>query len=166
MENSLEELIRVIGRQVEGYRSLVDLFDAERDAIVQADIDQLNAVIQEKEEALENIRLLERRRIETLDEVARRLELRTEDLTIRRLAKAVPLPFGDRLNRIADESGMVFERVQAASETNRRLCLQALAFVNGSIRLLGQLTAPGHVYRSSGHLPLDGSAGRILSGAA
>lgn len=165
MEKGLKQLIDIIEQQSVCYDGLLDLFEKERDAIVKSDIDRLNALIQEKEQQLEIIRKTEQQRISVVNGLAAALGRKPKDLTLRRLAKLVPEPFASKLGDLGRQCNQRFEKVQSESATNRSLCLHALAFVNGSLKLLGQLAADGPVYRSTGQVRLNETAGRVLSSA-
>lgn len=165
MEKGLKQLVDIIERQSVCYDGLLDLFREERDAIVKSDIDRLNAVIQEKEQQLEIIGRTEQQRIRVVNSLAAALGQKPKHLTLRRLAELVQEPFASELNDLGKQYTERFEKVQSESATNRSLCLHALAFVNGSLKLLGQLAADGPVYKSTGQVQLNETAGRVLSGA-
>ena len=59
----------------------------------------------------------------------------------------------------------VIDEIQVESGRNRSLCLQALQFVSGSIKMLSSLTRPNQVYHASGRVQNEGQIGRMLSGA-
>lgn len=165
MEKELKKLIDIIEKQSVCYDGLLGLFEAERDAIVKSDIDRLNAVIQDKERQLETIRQTEQQRIPVVNSLAEALSQKPKNLTLKRLAELVPEPFASELSDLGKQCHERFEKVQSESATNRSLCLHALAFVNGSLKLLGQLAAAGPVYRSTGQVRLNETSGRVLSSA-
>ncbi|MFZ7125707.1 MAG: flagellar protein FlgN [Desulfobacterales bacterium] len=165
MKKKLGELIDTIERQSACYLEMMDLFQAERDAIVKSDIERLNAVIQEKESRLEAIRDIELDRLRRVEVLAETLGCPPGGLTLRRLAGMVDEPHASELRQLSRRCKTLFDRVATESATSRSLCLHALAFVNGSLRLLGQLAGNGTVYRSSGQVHLQSASGRVLSGA-
>lgn len=166
MEKGLERLMGIIEAQSTCYRELLESFQAERDAIVKSDIDRLNAVIHGKEQLLERIRQMEQQRIGAVESLAEILDEKATDLTLKRLAGLVGEPYASRLQALGNDCRQLFETVQTESSANRSLCLHALAFVNGSLKLLGQLAATGQVYRASGQVHVHETPGRVLSGAA
>jgi hypothetical protein len=165
MEQVLTSLNDCIDRQLILYRKLLDLFHLERRAILESDLDALNQAVMDKEIVLQRIRREELQRKQVADKIATLLELPPESLTITRLSKRVPEPHASDMKRRGGELQALIETIQVESERNRSLCLQALHFVNGSLKMLTTLTRPNQVYHATGRVQNEGRIGRMLSGA-
>jgi flagellar biosynthesis/type III secretory pathway chaperone len=166
MEKMLNDLCECVDRQLELYSSLLDLFKDERQALLASDLESLNRVIVDKERILQQIRREEVQRRQVADEVARKLGVAAEALTISRLGDALSgLPGADRIKQKGGRLKALTEEIQVESERNRSLCLHALQFVGSSIKMLTNLTRPNQVYHASGRVQNGGQIGRMLSGA-
>lgn len=165
MEILLKRLNDCVGRQIHRYRKLLDLFVAERQAILASDLEALNAIVMDKEKLLQHIRReeLERRRVG--DDIADQLGLDPERLTITGLSRRVAEPQASEMKRQGVHLQELIEEIQIASERNRSLCLQALQFVSGSIKMLSALAHPNQVYHASGRVQNEGQIGQMLSSA-
>lgn len=165
MEILLNHLNDCIDRQRNLYRKLLDLFIVERRAILASDLEELNKVVMEKELILQNIRKEELKRRQAGDAIAAQKGLDPEALTITQLSRQVREPYASEIKRRGARLQTLIDEIQVASERNRSLCLQALKFVGGSIKLLTTLTHPNQVYHATGRVQNEGRVGRMLSGA-
>ena len=165
MEILLKSLSECVDRQLNLYRKLLDLFHTERSAVLASDLEALNSVIMDKELLLQNIRQAELARREIADEMASRLGLEAGSLTISQLIEKVDQPYASRIRSKGARLQALIDEIQVVSERNRSLCLQALQFVSGSIKLLTALSRPNQVYHATGRIQNGRPIGRMLSGA-
>jgi flagellar biosynthesis/type III secretory pathway chaperone len=169
MENGMETLLKslndCIDRQLNLYRKLLDLFLVERHAILSSKLEELNAVVMDKEGLLQKIRNEELKRRQVCDDIAERLGMASGPLTITRLSEQIDAPCAAETIHRGKQLQSLIDEIQVESERNRSLCLQALQFVNGSIKLLTTLSHPNQVYHASGRFQSEGRIGRMLSGA-
>jgi flagellar biosynthesis/type III secretory pathway chaperone len=165
MENLLNALSDCVDRQLNLYRKLLDLFHAERGAILTSDLEGLNRVIMDKELVLQHIRTAELARRKTADQLAPQLGLDAGTLTLTKLIERIDGPYASRMKDKGKRLQTLIDEIQVVSERNRSLCLQALHFVSGSIKLLSTLTRPNQVYHASGRIHNTRHLGRMLSGA-
>jgi len=165
METLLKSLNECIDRQLNLYRKLLNLFLTERHAILASELEELNAVVMDKEGLLQKIRKEELKRRQVCDAIADRLGMTSEPLTITRLSEKIDAPYVSETTRRGKQLQALIDEIQVESERNRSLCLQALQFVNGSIKLLTTLSHPNQVYHASGRFQREGRIGRMLSGA-
>ena len=89
MEKELNHLCACVDRQLDLYRNLLDLFHDERKAILASDLERLNHTILEKEGTLQNIRREEVDRRRVAQDLASRIGLDGEALTITKLCAAL-----------------------------------------------------------------------------
>jgi flagellar biosynthesis/type III secretory pathway chaperone len=166
MESLLKELKHRIHQQQRLYQTLLDLFTAERSAILVSDVERLNRIVGDKERVLQDIGKVEVRRRHTIEQLARRLHGDGQITNLTRLCGLIEEPWATELAAAGQELKSLVAAIQTASERNRSLCLHALQFVNGSIRMITNLIDPDLVYHSSGKLGHERPVGRMLSGAA
>jgi flagellar biosynthesis/type III secretory pathway chaperone len=165
MEKLLNTLSDCIDRQLSLYRQLQDLFRDERSAVLASDLEELNRVLMEKELLLQTIRRTEHLRRQTSHDVAVLLGIEEASLTVSQLIERVEEPYASKIKQQGATLQALIDEIQVASERNRSLCLQALQFVSGSIKLLTSLSRPNPVYHASGRMHNDRRIGRMLSDA-
>jgi len=165
MDTLLNQLNDCIDRQQNLYRKLLDLFIEEQHAILASDLEVLNKVVMDKEMVLQNLRDEEFKRQQTGDRIAAQLGLDPDALTITQLSRRVREPYATEIKSRGARLQTLIDEIQVESERNRSLCLQALQFVSGSIKLLTALTHPNQVYHATGRVQNGGNVGRMLSGA-
>lgn len=165
MESLLKELKDCILQQQRMYQSLLDLFTAERSAILISDVERLNRIVGDKERVLQDIGKVEVRRRHTTEQLAQRLHAAGQIMTLSRLCGLIQEPWATELASAGRELKSLVAAIQTASERNRSLCLHALQFVNGSIRMITNLIDPELVYHPSGKMGHERPVGRMLSGA-
>ncbi len=165
MQSLLEELKNSIQRQQQLYQSLLDLFTAERSAILISDVERLNRIVADKESILRDIGTAEVKRRHVTEQIAVRLHEPPGGMRISRLCTLIAEPWASDLASAGRDLKALVDAIQAASERNRSLCLHALQFVNGSIRMITNLIDPELVYHPTGRMGNDRPVGRMLSGA-
>jgi flagellar biosynthesis/type III secretory pathway chaperone len=166
METLAHELVQCITRQRHLYQRLLDLFLDERTALLASDLEALNTVVAAKESLLQEIRLAEVKRLKSADRLAAALGLDSDQPpTVNSLGDRLEAVSAQRLKQAGEALQRLVATIQVESDRNRSLCLHALQFVNGSLKLLTNLVCPETVYHSSGRMDLDRSSGRVLSGA-
>lgn len=165
MESLLANLIQCIQRQQQFYQTLLDLFTAERSAILVSDVERLNRIVADKERVLRDIGAVEIQRRQTTEQLADRLQQDSGSMTISRLCALIEDPISIRLEQAGRDLQVLVEAIQTESERNRSLCLHALQFVNGSIRMITNLIDPELVYCPNGKMGNERPVGRMLSGA-
>ncbi len=165
MEPLLNQLKHCIQRQQQLYQMLADLFTAERSAILIADVERLNRIVSDKEQVLQDISAVEVKRRHVTEALAVKLREDAGTLTISRLCALIEEPWATELEVAGRDLKDLVEAIQTVSDRNRSLCLHALQFVNGSIRMITNLIDPELVYHPTGRMGHDRPAGRMLSGA-
>ena len=166
METLLKELKHCIHQQQRMYQALLDLFTAERSAILISDVERLNRIVGDKERVLQDIGAVEVRRRHTIEQLARQLQANGHTMTLSRLCGLIEEPWATELDSAGRELKQLVAAIQIASDRNRSLCLHALQFVNGSIRMITNLIDPELVYHPTGKMGHERPVGRMLSGAA
>ena len=166
MQSFLTQLNQCLQRQQHLYQDLKDLFAAERSAILISDVECLNRVVADKERVLKDIGAVELQRRHNMKQLAECLEEDSASLTLTRLCARIEEPMATILKRAGRDLHHLVETIQTESERNRSLCLQALRFINGSLKMLTNLIDPQCVYQPTGKMDHDRPVGRMLSGAA
>lgn len=165
MQSALKQLNHNILRQQHLYQALKDLFADERSAILISDLERLNLIVADKERVLKDIGAVEVQRRQNMKQLAVCLQEDFAKLTLSRLCARIEEPMATILKRAGRDLQNLVDAIQAESERNRSLCLQALQFINGSIQMITNLIEPQFVYQPTGKIGNDRPVGRMLSGA-
>ena len=165
MQTVLKQLNHCIQRQQHLYQALKDLFVDERSAILVSDVERLNRIVADKERVLKDIGVVEDQRRQNMKALATCLHEDPTELTLSRLCARIEEPMATTLKHAGRDLQSLVDAIQAESERNRSLCLQALQFINGSIQMIANLIEPQFVYQPTGKIGNDRPVGRMLSGA-
>jgi flagellar biosynthesis/type III secretory pathway chaperone len=164
MDELLEKLIGLITGEKQLYGSLLTVLQDEKAAVTGAGLEALNRSVKEKETVLLKIRILEEQRTNMLSQVAERLGLQAENLTLARLAREIPEPYAGQVRACRSSLLSLTQSIQELNNSNRHLFRRSLELVKGSINLLINLRAPYPIYCQSGRLESAMASGRVLSG--
>jgi flagellar biosynthesis/type III secretory pathway chaperone len=148
------------------YRDLLELLHLEKEAAVQLDLDRLQQVGRLKDELTDRLRRLGSQRQEALTELAARLAVPAEAVTLKALAQRLPETHSQHLSQLRTELLTIIQSVQEANKQNRALLAHSIDLMKGSYQLLNRLTAHNPVYARSGSVFSNGSGGRLFSGQA
>ncbi len=165
MNALLNQLKHCIQRQQQLYDRLLDLFTRERSAILNSDVDRLNRIVADKERTLQDIGRVEVQRRHATEALATHLRQDPGTMSISLLCAQIEEPWATELETAGRDLKALVEAIQTESERNRSLCLHALQFVNGSIRMITNLIDPELVYHPTGKMGHERPVGRVLSGA-
>ena len=162
MDATLKRLIALLKQECDLYRSLLGLIDQEKDAAAQADVDALNETGVEKEIILLEIQKAEAKRSELLAELAPKLGLPAENLTLSAITRRAEEPLAGNLRDVSQIFLSVLSRVQSANQRNKKIFEHSLELLRGSFNWLHELTSPNTVYFSSGNIRGAKSTGKCV----
>jgi len=162
MDATLEQLIALLNQECELYRSLLGLIDQEKEAAARSDVDALNETGAEKELILMEIQNQESKRSGLLTELAPKLGLPPEDLTLNRISQLADEPLAGDLRGISQEFWSVLSGVQSANQRNKQIFEHSLELLRGSFNRLHELMSPNTVYYRSGNIQSYKSTGKCV----
>lgn len=129
----MEILIKILKEQLEEYKVLLDIANKKQKALIKNDIDGLDRINKEEHELIVGITRLEKKRLEIIGEIGKKIGSNVETLTLKELEKTAPAPFQGELNAIAAEFAQVIEDLNKINQENSGLIEQALKIVNFTI---------------------------------
>ncbi len=163
MENYLKDLIAILEGLTDHYRSLLDILNEEKNAIIRAKLENIETVRIKKERILSLITAKENMRKDVVEKISCYLGSHQKELTISELARLVEVPFSLKLIQCGAELSKLMHNILAANEVNRSLITQSLRLIRSSINMIIQLVAPPPLYFRTGKMNYGDVCGSVLS---
>jgi len=163
MENMLEELIVVLEDQAGLYRSLLDILQSEKKAVISAKLDAVNAARIKKEMILSLIHAKDEKRKDVVGKISDCLGCPPLGLTLTQLAQRVEVPFSLKLIQCAADISSLVQDIHKENEINKSLIAHSLKLIRSSINLIVQLVTPPPVYFRTGKMYQGEVCGTVLS---
>jgi flagellar biosynthesis/type III secretory pathway chaperone len=164
MELMINQLLGVLERESELYRSMLTVIDKESKAAVRADLNALTEASEEKENILVKLRLIEEQRIRLVREMAETLGYPLRDFTITMISQLVGEPFAGRLSQAGADLSKVLNTVKDANHRNKQLFEHSRELLRGSFNLLSELTQSDMVYYRTGNVQRTYQTGKCVNG--
>jgi flagellar biosynthesis/type III secretory pathway chaperone len=164
MELMINQLLGVLERESEFYRSMLTVIDKESKAAVRADLNALTEASEEKENILVKLRLIEEQRIRLVREMAEALGYPLRDFTITMISQLVGEPFAGRLSQAGADLSKVLNTVKDANHRNKQLFEHSRELLRGSFNLLSELTQSDMVYYRTGNVQRTYQTGKCVNG--
>ena len=164
MELMINQLLRVLERESELYRSMLTVIDKESKAAVRSDLNALTEASEEKENILVKLRLIEEQRIRLVREMAEALGYPLRDFTITMISQLVGEPFAGRLSQAGTDLSKVLNTVKDANHRNKQLFEHSRELLRGSFNLLSELTQSDMVYYRTGNVQRTYQTGKCVNG--
>jgi flagellar biosynthesis/type III secretory pathway chaperone len=164
MELMIHQLLRVLERESELYRSMLTVIDKESKAAVRSDLNTLSQSGEEKENILVKLRRIEEQRIRLVREIADALGHPPRDFTITKISQLVGEPFAGRLSQAGTDLSTVLNTVKDANDRNKQLFEHSRELLRGSFNLLSELTRSDMVYYRTGNVQRTYQTGKCVNG--
>lgn len=163
MENMLKDLIAILEGLADHYRSLLDILNEEKKAVISAKLENIETVRLKKETILSLITVKEDMRKDVVERISSYLGCHQKGLTISELAQRVEVPFSLKLIQCAADVSGLMHNIHAANEVNRSLITHSLRLIRSSINMIIHLVAPPPVYFRTGKMYYGDVCGSVLS---
>lgn len=164
MEPKIIQLLRVLERETELYRSMLTVIDQESKCAVRSDITALIKAGEEKDNILVKLRRFEEQRIRLVGEMADALGYPPRDFTVTMMSQLVEEPLASRLSQVGTDLSMVLDTVKDANQRNKQLFEHSLELLRGSFNLLGEMTQSDLVYYRTGNIHRTYQTGKCVNG--
>jgi flagellar biosynthesis/type III secretory pathway chaperone len=164
MDPMINQLLRVLKRESELYRSMLTVIDQESKGAVRSDLNALTKAGEEKENILVKLRSIEEKRIRLVREMADALGYPPRDFTLTMMSQLVGEPLAGRLSQAGTDLSTVLNTVKDANHRNKQLFEHSLELLRGSCNLLGELTQSDMVYYRSGNIQRTYQTGKCVNG--
>ena len=164
MEPMINQLLRVLERESELYRSMLTVIDQESKGAVRSDLNALTKAGEEKENILVKLRSIEEQRIRLVRETADALGYPPREFTLTMMSQLVGEPLAGRLSQAGTDLSTVLNVVKDANHRNKQLFEHSLELLRGSFNLLGELTQSDMVYYRTGNIQRTYQTGKCVNG--
>lgn len=159
----LTDLRDLLDRELDVYRSLLSLLQKERKIVVDCSIPELIQANKEKENLVLKIRILEQSREAIREDLAERMGLSPDELTLSTLEQRLKEPLATQLRTLRSKLSAILQSIREVNEENRVFLQHSADFVKGSLALIRYLTVSSPKYMASGALNGDRFDGRFVS---
>ena len=163
MEQLLNRLLMLLVDEIGLYRSLLAVYQDERQALLSFALDNITETSKKKENLILKVKILEEQRIHIIDQIAVNLNRPASDLTITRLAEKVDIRYSYRLSTLGAELSAVLKEMGVLHNANRSLITHCQGLVSGSLAFLSNNLAPDPVYHRDGSVSTQERSGRLLT---
>jgi flagellar biosynthesis/type III secretory pathway chaperone len=164
MDLMTNQLLGVLERESELYRSMLTVVDQESKGAVRSDLNALTKAGEEKENILVKLRSIEEKRIRLVREMADTLGYPPRDFTVTMMAQLVGEPLAGRLSQAGNDLSTVLNAVKDANQRNKQLFVHSLELLRGSFNLLDDLTRSDMVYYRTGNIQRTYQTGKCVNG--
>lgn len=162
MEDIVEELIEIIAREIEAFNGLLQTLHDKQRAIVEGEIERLNATVEDESRIASETRTLEAERVERSRKLAEHLEMENLNPKLSELIDKVEKRYAQRLREQRDLLRSLVERIQTMNKNNQFLLNHSLNFIEKSMELLLTSNAPLNLYKKDGKVNSGPGAIKVL----
>ena len=163
MDLMTNQLLSVLERERELYRSMLTVIDKESKAAVRSNLNALTKAGEEKENILAKLRLTEEERIRLVREMAQALGYPPQGFTLTMISQLVGQPFAGRLIEAGTALSTVLNTVKNANHRNKQLFEHSQELLKGSFNLLSELTRSDVVYYRTGNMQRTYQTGKCVN---
>ncbi len=162
MESIIEELIAIIAQEIETFNKLLNTLHDKQRAIVEGEIEQLNASVKAETAIASETKTLEEERLARARQLARTLEMEEVDPKLSEIIDKVEKKYAQRLDEQRDLLRALIEKVQVLNQNNQFLLDYSLNFIEKSMELLltGGQKLP--IYQKDGQVRKDLQKYKVL----
>jgi len=149
VESLTKKLTDIVSREISQFELVLQLMADQQNYLVANDLENLNRVVKEQEEAILKVRELEKSRLLIIDEISDMTEDDSENLTLTQIAKKLALPQAEKLQRLQKTLLDLHEKITRAKSRNEFLIKKSMEHIEGTVRLLASSGVDVPTYRES-----------------
>ena len=152
MAGLMENLLTIMGEQLELYQNLLALAEEKRDAVIGNDIEGLQRITSVEHTLISKNNRLEKKRIIVTEDIANVLGVKAEDLTLSALAEIMrDKPEHEAISTIGGELRTCVEKLRVLNDENKILVESALQYADYMLNVMRGVTAQDeNVYNRRG----------------
>ncbi|MBU1320579.1 MAG: flagellar protein FlgN, partial [candidate division Zixibacteria bacterium] len=129
MESLTKKLTDIVSREVLQFELVLQLMADQQNYLVANDLENLNRVVKEQEEAILKVRELEKSRLLIIDEISDVTDDDSENLTLTQIAKKLALPQAEKLQRLQKTLLDLHEKITRARSRNEFLIKKSMEHI-------------------------------------
>lgn len=136
-----------MSREVAQFEQVLQLMADQQNYLVSNDLENLNRVVKEQEEAIVKMHELERSRLRVIDEISQRTDDNPEGLTLTEIARKLGEPQAEKLVRMQKTLRDLHDKINKAKTRNEFLIKKSMEYIEGTVRLLASNGVDVPTYR-------------------
>ena len=159
-------LIEIINAEIRSFNQLLELLQAEQVAIVDDDVEGIEASVAQQQEISGEAQMLEAERIQVAEEMSRCLGLEPESLSLSRLIRVLERNQGEEL---ASMRGVLLDlnaKIRKANENNAFLIRQSMRYTDRCLDILTGQPVSQRTYGKFGRTRRSDYARSVLNRTA
>lgn len=132
----LIELIAVINEEVRTFHRLLTSLQEEQRVIVEDDLEGIEDIVADQQQLAVYAHQIEARRIQLVDELALRLDLEPDNVSLSRLVEVLEGPHSEELANMRGQLLELNRQIRSTSENNAFLIRQSLRYTERCLDIL------------------------------
>jgi flagellar biosynthesis/type III secretory pathway chaperone len=162
-EQMFRGLIEILKKEVQLYRSFIDLLQEEQKNLIHADLESIEEGIKKKETLHLQVKLQEESRTALVQKLCSDLKIEEKEMILSRIIEVSEEPFSAELSRCQRELRDLVSSVTQLSQMNTRLVGGSMEFLKGSISLITSLTGEPPLYRPDGCFSTENDTAKVVN---
>ncbi|MGE5255961.1 MAG: flagellar protein FlgN [Hyphomicrobiales bacterium] len=164
MRAALSELVDLLHTEVALYRELLQAMGRERTAMIRSRLVELGPAAAEKQTLIGRLDAVEERRLELIGRLADDFGCAPTELTLSRLARAAPSPYGEAFWRCRAELSDLLQSLREENRRSEMLCRHSSELLRAMYGVFKGLAANGSTYHRGGRVQGVPLNGKLVSG--
>jgi len=149
----IEELFCVLEEETGCYKTLLDMADNKKDVIIRGDVPSLQEITKIEQELAGHILRLEKKRMNTLDDICLVLNKNSEEITISKLVDILLGEEKNQLRQMNENLIAILSKLRQSNEICTKLIQQSLEFIDFTVNAVQSTTSAsmGNSYQAKGN---------------
>ena len=149
-DSVLKELIDVINEEVRTFQRLLTSLQEEQQVIIEDDLEGIEKIVAGQRQLAAHAHQIEARRVELVNELALRLDLQSDNVSLSRLVEVLEGPHSEELANMRGQLLELNSQIRATSENNAFLIRQSLRYTDRCLDILTGQQVERRVYGQFG----------------
>jgi len=155
-------LIEVLKKELIIFHDLKRAMITEKKTLIKPSLDDLNHNNAIKENIILKARMLEEVRLNILKKIAHKLDIKTSEIRLNKLADYAEIEQGKEIKKITEEMTMISADISALNETNKNLLDISLICVKNSLDFITSMLSSEAVYMETGQIKTQPNNGKFI----
>lgn len=135
MDNLLSKLIEILDKEYEEGKKLIEILDEKKKIMKSANFNEINKNVEKEQTVVYKILNLEDDRAKIIIEIANKLNIQPEDLTISKLKDFAPM-YKEKFSELKEKISNVFNKIIQLSQIDKYLIERSLLFIEDRIKVI------------------------------
>ena len=162
IENTLNELFKIVEKETEIYSSILKLSKEKTDIIVAGKVGELDSMVKVEQSLMFEIMKLEDQRESILEKVAAHINVRKDEFNLSVLMQHLNVPLKEKVNIYQKNMMGIMDELKNTNDLNSKLIKQALEYVDFSLNVMTSTAVQNNSYGGTGNVQEPKTAGRSL----